>query len=96
MEQILINELIEYINKSGGEKIISQLITETNEDDNPVLWTESEIDKAITFLHNITANFVKESALEVIISLQVHYRLNEEDLHSCLPETEKLAANEEL
>lgn len=40
MEHILINELLEFIGKSGGE-MINQL---TNGNNNPRVWTESDMD----------------------------------------------------
>ncbi len=95
MEQIFIHELLEFINQAGGEQLINELISETNEDNNPRIWTEDELDKGITYLHSINTSFGHESALQIIKTLQTKYKLSAQDLSSCIPET-KLAANEEL
>lgn len=96
MEQIFIYELLDFINRSGGQEFINELIYETNEDNNPRLWTEDELDKATTYLHTVNTNFGRDSALQIIKTLQAKYRLSAADLSSCAAETEKLAANEEL
>lgn len=80
MEQQLINCLIGFIRKSGGEPFIKNLLSEVDQDGNDRVWTEDEIINAINHLNWVNDFFGKSDATVIISNLFQQYRIDVEDL----------------
>jgi hypothetical protein len=80
MEQQLINQLICFIRKSGGESFIKNLLSEVDQNVNDRVWTEEEIVNAVNHLNWVNDFFGKSDATIVISNLLQLYRVDIEDL----------------
>jgi hypothetical protein len=80
MEQQLINLLMKLMAKAGGGSLIKDLIRQVDENGNPKIWTESEMEKAIQYLNWQIENFGVAEARAVIGSLVRKFNLRAEDL----------------
>ena len=80
MEQQLINNLICFIRKSGGESFIKNLLSEVDRNGNDRVWTEDEIENAVNHLKWVNDFFGKSDATIVISNLVQLYHIDIEDL----------------
>jgi hypothetical protein len=78
MEQQLINNLICFIRKAGGESFIKNLLK--SGDNSKRVWTEEEILHAIDHTQWVNDFFGQSDATVVIGKLMEMYHINENDL----------------
>ncbi len=76
MEQVLINQLINLLCKSGGRPLIQDLLRETDQDGDTRNWTVEEIENASNYLTWINKNFGAADATVIINNLVKDYEIN--------------------
>lgn len=76
MEQLLINQLITLICKSGGGSLIKDLLRETDQDGDSRHWTVEEIESAVNYLTWINKNYGAAEASIVVNNLLREYNIN--------------------
>jgi hypothetical protein len=86
MDQQLINVLVKLFSKAGGGGLIRDLIRQVDENGNPKVWTESEMEAAVKYLEHQVANFGTSDAMIIIQSLLKKYNLRIEDFQGSIDE----------
>ena len=76
MEQQLINSLMKLIAKAGGGSLIKDLIQQVDENGNPKVWTNHEVERALSFIQWQTENFGAAEATTMIVNLIKKYNLD--------------------
>jgi hypothetical protein len=79
MEQQFINGLLKLISAAGGNSLVRDLISETDENGDPRRWNTAEIEKAIRYVEWQTENFGTPEATAIIAALLKKYNLRAED-----------------
>src|SRR5688500_1694762 len=76
MEQVLINELIKLMCKSGGETFVGNFQKVTDKDGQPENCTSAEIKEAIQYIRYINEYFGVDEASAIITSVAAKYNIN--------------------
>jgi hypothetical protein len=84
MDQQLINVLIKLFSKAGGGSLISDMIREIEENGNPKVWTNTEMEAAVRYLERQTEYFGTSEAIIMVQSLLKKYNLRIEDFQTDL------------
>lgn len=80
MEQRLINALMKLISKTGGGCLVKDLIRHVDENGNPKIWTDSELNRAMEYVTWQVENFGTAEARAIVESLIQKYNVRTEDL----------------
>lgn len=75
MEQLLINQLITLLCKSGNSSLIKDLLRETDQDGDNRNWTVEEIENASNYLNWVNKNFSAADAMVIINNLVRDYHI---------------------
>jgi hypothetical protein len=80
MEQVLINELIRLLCKSGCETFVGNFQKDVKEDNTSEKWTQAEIGEAVNYVKYINEYFAKQEAVAIVTSLVAKYNIHVSDL----------------
>jgi hypothetical protein len=80
MEQLVINQLITLLCKSGSRALINDLLRETDIDGDTRHWTAEEIENTNTYLNNLNMFFGKGDAIVIAKNLIRDYQLTSQDV----------------
>lgn len=86
MDQQLINALIKLFSKAGGGGLIRDMIRQVEENGNPKVWTEKEMEAAVRYLEQQTETFGASDAIIMVQSLLKKYNLRIEDFQTIAEE----------
>jgi hypothetical protein len=82
MDQQLINALMKLFAKAGGGSMIRDMIRQVEENGNPKVWTDSEMEAAVRYLEHQIEHFGTSDAIIMVQSLLKKYNLRIEDFQS--------------
>ena len=85
MEQVLINELITLMCKSGCESFVGNFQQDATVISPRSSWTQQEISEAIHYVRYMNEYFGKQEAIAVITSLIAKFHISQQDL--AIPKT---------
>lgn len=85
MEQVLINELINLMCKSGCEAFVGNFQRDTGMLSSEPPWSASDVEEAIRYVRYMNEYFGKQEAVAVITSLVSKFHISLSDL--TIPET---------
>lgn len=80
MEQVLINELIALMCKSGCEAFVGNFQRDATVISPRNSWTQEHISEAIQYVRYMNEYFGKQEAIAVITSLIAKFHISEQDL----------------
>lgn len=83
-EQQLINAFMKLLAKAGGGEIVREMILRIEENGNPKIWSQQEIEGATHFINHQTENFGKHEAMNVIKILIEKFDISENDIDDLL------------
>jgi hypothetical protein len=78
--ELLVNELLKLIAKSGGASMITELIHRINEDGQAEIWQPAEVEKATNYVRDLNSYFSRVDAVEIIENLIEQFHIKLEDI----------------